>query len=148
MSKSVMLLLLLCVLSLFMFRSVANAAEPLTIKVRPTSSLMAGQISDGTRVAIVQFIHNGEHKGFRAWIKTLHSGALNNVYTVRGLYNSDNILRVRIQKNNAQNDNESAGGVLIYTKNHQSTFSVVAHGNQTIKSDRYSIEINGRVIHI
>ncbi|WP_442788020.1 AfaD family invasin [Lelliottia sp. SL45] len=148
MSKSVILMLLLCTLSLIMFRSVANSAEPLTIKVRPTSSLMAGQISDGTRIAIVQFTYNGKHKGFRAWINTQHSAMLDNTYTVRGLYNSDNILRVRIQKNNARYDNESAGGVLIFTPNYQSTFSVVAHGNQKIKSDRYLIELNGSVIFI
>lgn len=106
--------------------------------------LRAGEINDGVRITQGHIFTQSNHAGFRVWSNALKSGSQTNHYTLYGMNNRDNQIRVKLEGEGAHSETEN--GIQIETENTSASFNLVIDGRQQVIPDRYVMQVSGATL--
>ncbi len=120
-----------------------RAADAPQLDVRFPQGQVAGRIADGTRIGQGRITYHGGHVGFQVWAEGSTAGGQPNRYVLMGQQGQRHALKVRLEKEGWQPDNQGGKGIILHAGDDSAEFDVMADGDQTVVSDSYPIDIRG-----
>lgn len=127
------------------FTRLVYAEEMLKIESSMPKETLSGIVKDDHTVSIIHLSHHGDHDGFQLWLNNQRTGT-SDIYDLRGMFNSNHILRVKLKKNDSHTDNKNGNGIIFNTKNESEFFILSTYGDQMVYSDIYQIQFSATLI--
>lgn len=124
----------------------AQAADSPKLHMQMSSGQISGPVKGDSRIGEGRITYHGNHIGFRVWAGAARSGSQPNHYVLTGKNNSANQLRIRIEKQGWQPNNEGLMGIVLHTGENHAAFDVVIDGDQVVSTDVYMLEMKSAVL--